>query len=41
MKLVEAARAEAARLIKADPELISHPALRDRVGKAQQEIHLE
>lgn len=41
IKLVEAARGEAARLIESDPELKSHPALAARTLSASQEMHLE
>ncbi len=41
IKLVEAARNEAAELVKNDPGLTSHPALLRRVLAANQEMHLE
>ncbi len=41
MKLVEAARAEAAALVLNDPELKNHPALASRARTADQEVHLE
>ncbi|MBU6214729.1 ATP-dependent DNA helicase RecG [Patescibacteria group bacterium] len=41
MKLVEAARSEAARLVAEDPELSRHPALAARVSAASAEMHLE
>lgn len=41
IKLVEAARGEAARLIEADPDLQNHPALALRARAADREMHLE
>lgn len=41
IKLVEAARAEAARVVSSDPELKNHPALRLRASLADREMHLE
>jgi len=41
IKLVEAARAEAAALIAADPELRNHPALALRTAATSKEMHLE
>ncbi|MDO8566527.1 MAG: ATP-dependent DNA helicase RecG [bacterium] len=41
IKLVEAARAEAARVITIDPDLTSHPALLLRSFAAEREMHLE
>ena len=41
IKLVEAARTEAAKLIAADPELKNHPILADRALAADREMHLE
>jgi len=41
IKLVEAARAEAARLVAEDPELRQHPALAIRARTADTEMHLE
>lgn len=41
LKLVEAARAEAARLVQADPELREYPALRRRSAAADKTVHLE
>ncbi|MDP1707114.1 MAG: ATP-dependent DNA helicase RecG [bacterium] len=41
IKLVEAARAEAARLVAEDPDLQNHPALLRRASLADQEMHLE
>ncbi len=41
IKLVEAARAEAARLIAADPELKAHPALSLRATTTDRQMHLE
>lgn len=41
IKLVEAARTEAAKLIKEDPELKKYPALALRARGAGQELHLE
>ena len=41
IKLVEAARAEVARLIASDPELKNHPALALRASLAEREMHLE
>ena len=41
IKLVEAARAEAAALVERDPELKNHPALSLRASLAGHEMHLE
>jgi ATP-dependent DNA helicase RecG len=41
IKLVEAARAEAARVVASDPELKNHPALLLRTSLAEREMHLE
>ena len=41
IKLVEAARLEAARLIEHDPELRNHPALALRAARADKQMHLE
>jgi len=41
IKLVEAARSEAAKLVESDPELRLHPALKERVHAADTEMHLE
>ncbi|MBI4089067.1 ATP-dependent DNA helicase RecG [Candidatus Kaiserbacteria bacterium] len=41
LKLVEAARAEAARLVESDPELKNHPPLSLRTLAAEREMHLE
>ena len=41
IKLVEAARTEAARLVAADPDLKNHPALSLRAATADKEMHLE
>jgi ATP-dependent DNA helicase RecG len=41
IKLVEAARTEAATLVAADPELKNHPALLLRSRSASEEMHLE
>lgn len=41
LKLVEAARAEAARVVANDPELKNHTALASRARAADQEMHLE
>lgn len=41
LKLVEAARTEAARLVREDPQLSSHPALASRVHSAGAQMHLE
>ncbi len=41
IKLVEAARGEAARLIAADPHLTNHPSLALRTSLASKEMHLE
>jgi ATP-dependent DNA helicase RecG len=41
IKLVEAARTEAATLVAADPELKNHPALLLRAATADKEMHLE
>jgi ATP-dependent DNA helicase RecG len=41
LKLVEAARTEAARLIEADPELSHHSALAERSASALANLHLE
>jgi len=39
--LVEAARAEAANLVAADPDLKNHPALTLRAATTDKEMHLE
>ncbi|MBU6388845.1 ATP-dependent DNA helicase RecG [Patescibacteria group bacterium] len=41
LKLVEAARTEAARLVASDPNLQQHPALAARARTADREMHLE
>jgi ATP-dependent DNA helicase RecG len=41
IKLVEAARIEAAKLVASDPELKDHPALALRAATADKEMHLE
>ena len=41
IKLVEAAKLEAARLVESDPELRHHPALALRAHTADTEMHLE
>jgi ATP-dependent DNA helicase RecG len=41
LKLVEAARTEAARLVERDPQLTEYPALRARARAADEGIHLE
>lgn len=41
IKLVEAARAEAAKLVESDPELQQHPQLAERAFTAEKEMHLE
>jgi ATP-dependent DNA helicase RecG len=41
LKLVEAARAEAAKLVASDPDLKKHPALALRAHTADREMHLE
>ena len=41
IKLVEAARAEAARVVTSDPDLKNHPALLLRASLANREMHLE
>lgn len=41
LKLVEAARSEAARLVESDPDLREHPALKARAHTADAEMHLE
>ncbi|PIW96455.1 DNA helicase RecG [Candidatus Kaiserbacteria bacterium CG_4_9_14_3_um_filter_50_16] len=41
IKLVEAARAEAANLVAADPDLKNHPALTLRAATTDKEMHLE
>lgn len=41
LKLVEAARTEATRLIKADPSLSSYPALRELAKLSEERLHLE
>ena len=41
LKLVEAARTEAAALVAADPDLRNHPALAARAHTADREMHLE
>lgn len=41
IKLVEAARAEATKLIMSDPTLKNFPLLADRVAASDREMHLE
>ena len=41
IKMVEAARTEAARIIKEDPELASHHLLRERIEAGEKNIHWE
>jgi ATP-dependent DNA helicase RecG len=41
LKLVEVARTESARLIKEDPELISHPLLKELLIGKSEKIHIE
>ena len=41
VKLIRAARDEAERVVRTDPELLSHAALRERVEKASLELHGE
>ncbi len=41
LKMVEAARTEAAALIQKDPELKKYPLLRERLGDKEQRIHFE
>lgn len=41
IRLVEAARAEAARVVANDPELKNHPSLALRASLADQQMHLE
>ncbi len=41
IKLVEAARAEAARVVSLDPELKNHSSLSLRASLADREVHLE
>jgi ATP-dependent DNA helicase RecG len=41
IKLVEAARTEAERLVATDPELQTFPALKERIALASSEMHLE
>jgi ATP-dependent DNA helicase RecG len=41
IKLVEAARGEAAKLVESDPDLKAHPALAARASIASSEMHLE
>ena len=41
IKLVEAARTEAARLVESDPELKNHPELPLRAALADRQMHLE
>jgi len=41
LKLVEAARTEAAHLVESDPDLREHPALAERAHAADTEMHLE
>jgi ATP-dependent DNA helicase RecG len=41
IKLVEAARTEAARLVTGDPDLKNHPVLLARASAADQQMHLE
>ncbi|MCX6789966.1 MAG: hypothetical protein NTV60_00360 [Candidatus Kaiserbacteria bacterium] len=41
LKLVEAARTEAAKLVAKDPDLLQHPVLALRATTADKEMHLE
>lgn len=41
LKLVEAARTEASRLIEADPQLAAHPMLAERIRSAADAVHME
>ncbi len=41
IKMVEAARLEAQAIIKADPELQSHPLLHDKLSRSKKDIHFE
>lgn len=41
LKMVEAARSEAQKILQADPELKRYPLLREQITKPQTEVHLE
>ncbi len=41
LKMVEAARTEAASITGDDPTLVNHPAFKDRIDNAEKEIHFE
>jgi ATP-dependent DNA helicase RecG len=41
LKMVEAARTEAQKIIEEDPELNSYPLLKERMAKAEKKIHFE
>jgi hypothetical protein len=41
MRLVEAARSEAARLIKEDPELTKYPTLKAIALRSDERLHME
>jgi ATP-dependent DNA helicase RecG len=41
LKMVEAARKEAKTLIKKDPELIKHPAIKSRIAATAEDLHFE
>jgi ATP-dependent DNA helicase RecG len=41
LKMVEAARTEASRIVQSDPTLISHPLLKARIETNEQKIHFE
>ena len=41
LKMVEAAREEAGRILSADPELSQYPSLKGRIGKEKHDIHFE
>lgn len=41
LKLVEAARTEAQKLVASDPELASHPRIRERVARLGEALHME
>jgi ATP-dependent DNA helicase RecG len=41
LKMVEAARTEAQKILSADPELKQHPLLREQVAKGEADVHFE
>lgn len=41
LKMVEAAREEAQKILKTDPELLKFPAIKERIGREKHDIHFE